>query len=71
MANYVQLRALWNVDKEAWLLLSLISIFYLILNFVMLIGGEVWQDVAVAVVINSKLLIYCMYPGVKNTFEVA
>ena len=64
------IRALWNVDKEAWMFLVIISIFYLILDFVMLIGGDVWQDVAVSVVINSIILIYCMLPGVKGAFEV-
>ena len=50
--------------------LIIISIFYLILDFVMLIGGDVWQDVAVSVVINSIILIYCMLPGVKDAFDV-
>ena len=62
-------RALWNIDREAWLFLVMISIFYLILDFVMLIGGDVWQDVAVSLVINSVILIYCMLPGIKEAFD--
>jgi hypothetical protein len=63
-------RALLNVDKEAWMFLLIISIFYLILDSVMLIGGGVWQDVEVSFVIKSIILIYSILPGVKAAFDV-
>jgi hypothetical protein len=59
---------LWNVDKEGWLFLVVITIFNLILNFVELLFGMQWGDVAAATVVNAIILIYCMLPGVRKDF---
>ncbi|MGD9091527.1 MAG: hypothetical protein PVF74_01670 [Anaerolineales bacterium] len=61
-------RMLWNVQPEAWLFLVVISTFYLIIDFITLVMGSTWGDVAVSVVVNALILIYCMLPGVKDAF---
>ena len=62
------IRMLWNVQPEAWLFLVVITTFYLIIDFITLIIGSTWGDVAVSVVVNALILIYCMLPGVKDAF---
>lgn len=59
---------LWRVDKSAWLFLAVITIFNLILDFMTLIGGAVWQDVSWSIILNAIILIYVMLPGVKDAF---
>jgi hypothetical protein len=59
---------LWRVNPQAWLFLVVITIFNLILDFVTLVGGAVWQDVSVSMIVNAIILIYCMLPGVKKSF---
>ena len=62
------IRSLWNVRAEAWLFLVVITTFYLIIDFITLVMGGTWGDVAVSVVVNALILIYCMLPGVKDAF---
>jgi len=61
-------KMLWEVNPQAWLFLAVISVFNLILEFVSLVGGAVWQDVAVAFVINGLILIYVLLPSTKRAF---
>src|SRR5215469_18349452 len=56
---------LWRVRPEAWLFLVIITIFNLILDFVVMLGRSTWQDVSVSFIINGIILIYCLLPGVK------
>ena len=60
---------LWNMKREGWLFLAVISTFNLILNFVGMLGGLEWGDVAASTIVNGLILIYCMLPGVKNAFD--
>ena len=61
-------KMLWEVNPQAWLFLAVISVFNLILEFVTLVGGAVWQDVVVSFVINGIILIYVLLPGTKRAF---
>ena len=59
---------LWRVERQAWLFLVMITMFYLILDFFALFGATTWGDVAVSVILNAVILLYCMLPGVRSAF---
>jgi len=61
-------RALWRVERDAWLFLVIITVFYLILDAFTLLGATSWQDVSVSIIVNAVILIYCMLPGVRAAF---
>lgn len=61
-------RMLWEVDPQAWMFLAVISVFNLILEFIVLVGGAEWGDVLVSFVINGLILVYVMLPGTKEAF---
>lgn len=63
-------KMLWNVEKEAWLFLAVISAFNLILDFTVMLGAGEWSDVNVSFIVNALILIYAMLPGVKRAFDV-
>ena len=60
--------ALWRVEPQAWLFLVIVTMFYLILDFFSLFGTNTWEDVAVSVIVNAVILLYCMLPGVRSAF---
>ena len=59
---------LWRVEPQAWMFLVMITMFYLILDFFSLFGATTWDDVAVSVIVNAIILLYCMLPGVRSAF---
>ena len=61
-------RALWRVEPQAWMFLVIVTMFYLILDFFSLFGATTWGDVAVSVILNAIILLYCMLPGVRTAF---
>ena len=61
-------KMLWEVNPQAWLFLAVISVFNLILEFMTLVGGAGWEDVAVSFVLNGLILIYVLLPGTKRAF---
>lgn len=63
-------RMLWNVEKEAWLFLAVITVFNLILDFVVLVGGGTVEDIGAAFLLNALILIYVMLPGTKRAFDM-
>ena len=63
-------KMLWNVEKEAWVFLAVITTFNLILDFTVMLGEGDWSDVNVSFIVNAIILIYAMLPGVKKAFEV-
>ena len=63
-------KMLWDVDKQAWLFLAVITVFNLILDFTVMLGAGDWTDVSVSFILNALILIYVMLPGVKKSFEV-
>ena len=63
-------RMLWNVEKEAWLFLAVITVFNLILAFVVLVGGGTVEDLGATFLLNALILIYVMLPGTKRAFDM-
>jgi hypothetical protein len=63
-------RMLWQVDRQAWLFLAVITVFNLILDFTVMLGAGSWSDVSLSFILNAIILIYVMLPGVKQAFEV-
>ena len=61
-------RALWRVEPQAWMFLVIVTMFYLILDLLSLFGPTTWGDVAVSVILNAIILIFCMLPGVRTAF---
>ncbi|HII79867.1 MAG TPA: hypothetical protein HA261_05630 [Methanosarcina sp.] len=61
-------RMLWQVDRQAWMFLAVITVFNLCLDFVILITGGSWFDVNLSVIINALILVYVMLPGVREAF---
>ena len=61
---------LWNVDKQAWLFLAVITVFNLILDFTVMLGAASWSDVSLSFLVNALILIYVMLPGVRRAFDV-
>jgi hypothetical protein len=59
---------LWQVDREAWMFLAIITIFNLCLSFVVLGTGGSWYDVNFTVIANALILIYIMLPGIREAF---
>jgi hypothetical protein len=59
---------LWQVDRQAWMFLAVITIFNLCLDFVIMVTGGSWYDVNFSVIINALILIYIMLPGVREAF---
>jgi drug/metabolite transporter (DMT)-like permease len=59
---------LWRMDPAGWLFLAIITVFNLIMNFLVLLGGETFADVQVAVILNALVLLYVMLPGTKKAF---
>jgi hypothetical protein len=64
-------RGLWNIDPSAWLFLVIISTFNLILAFISILGTTSFQAMLPSIVINGAILIYCLLPGVKDSFGTA
>jgi|SRR6516162_2794066 hypothetical protein len=66
---YIWLTAmLWRVEPQAWMFLVIVTFFYLILDFLSLLGKNTWSDVSVSIIINAIILLYCMLPGVRSAF---
>ena len=60
---------LWNVDKQAWLFLAVITVFNLVINFTVLLTQSItWSDVSLSFLLNGLILVYCMLPGVRTAF---
>jgi hypothetical protein len=60
---------LWNVDRQAWLFLVIITIFNLCMDFVAVIQPNNPQDLGVSIFLNAIILIYCMLPSVRRSFQ--
>ena len=65
------IQMLWRVDPQAWLFLAVITVFNLVIDFMMMIGSAAWSDVSLSFIFNAIILIYIMLPGVKKAFGTA
>ncbi len=62
-------KMLWDVDPQAWMFLAVITVFNLILNFVLLLGASTqWTDVSLSFIINAIILIYVLLPSTRKAF---
>ena len=61
---------LWQVDRQAWIVLVIVTTFELILDFMVMLGSATWQEVSASFLLNAAILIYCMLPGVRSAFDV-
>ena len=59
---------LWRVDPSAWMFLAVITVFNLVIGFVILVTGGDWYDVNVSVILNALILLYVMLPGTRRAF---
>ena len=59
---------LWNMEKQAWLFLAVITVFNLILGFTVSLGAGQFSDAGISFIINALILIYIMLPGVRRAF---
>jgi hypothetical protein len=45
-----------------------ITVFNLVLNFIVMVTGNAFTDVSTAIVVNALILLYVMLPGTKKAF---
>ena len=60
---------LWRVEPQAWIFLVVVSMFNLVLDFILLLGATSWPDVSVSFLVNSVILLYCLLPGTRRAFN--
>ncbi len=63
-------RALWRVEPGAWTFLVLVTLFYLSIDLIQMIGASTWRDVSFSILFNGLILLYCMLPGVRSAFAI-
>ena len=63
-------RMLWNVNPQAWLFLAVFSTLNLILDILTWLGGTSWVALLPSVLVNGVILIYCLLPGVRQSFGI-
>ena len=64
------IQMLWRVDPQAWIFMVFISMFNLTFDFILLVDSTAWSDIAVSFLINGLVLIYCLLPSTKRTFDM-
>jgi len=60
---------LWRVDPQAWIFLMVVSMFNLVLDFVLLLGDAGWSDVSISFLVNAVVLMYCLLPSTRRAFD--
>ncbi len=59
---------LWQVERQGWIFLLIITTFTLLMSFITMLTGGAWYDNNVAVLLSALILIYIMLPGVRRAF---
>jgi hypothetical protein len=59
---------LWNNDEQGWLFIVVLAIFYLILDFVALLGGTPLASMWTSIVLSALVLVIALLPGTKSSF---
>jgi len=62
---------LWKVEPQAWIFLVVVSMFNLMLDFILLLGATNWSDVSLSFLVNAVILLYCLLPGTRRAFDRA
>ena len=63
------IQMLWRVDPQAWIFLVFVSMLNMFFDFMLLLGSTTWSDVAASFMINGLVLLYCMLPSTRRTFQ--
>ena len=63
------IQMLWRVDPQAWIFLVFVSLLNMFFHFLILIGNTTWSDVAASFLVSGILLLYCMLPSTRRTFD--
>ena len=63
------IQMLWKVDPQAWIFLVFVALISMFFDFMMLLGSTTWSDVAVSFLLNGLVLLYCMLPSTRRTFQ--
>ena len=59
---------LWQVERQGWIFLLIITTFTLLMSFITMLTGGAWYDNNVAVLLSVLILVYIMLPGVRRAF---
>jgi hypothetical protein len=62
---------LWHVEPAAWMFLVIITVFNLCMDALYMIGDASFSLLAVSIIVNALILVYCMLPGVRHAFGTA
>jgi len=49
---------LWRVQPGAWMFLVIVTLFYLSIDFISMLGASTWQDVSFSIIVNAIILLY-------------
>src|SRR5262245_57856558 len=63
------IRALWHVDREAWIFLVVVAMFSLVFDFILLLGESTLSDVAASFLFSGLILLYCVLPSTRRAFD--
>ncbi len=61
-------KMLWDVDPQAWIFLAVISVFNLILDFMLMLGAAEWSDLSLNIIVNAIILAYVILPSTRRAF---
>jgi len=64
------IQMLWRVEPQAWIFLVFLSLLNMFFDFILLLGSTTWSDVSVSFLINGLILLYCMLPSARRTFQM-
>lgn len=62
-------RALWQLDPQAWFFLAVISAFNLVMDAMSLLGGSTLSAMWPSILVNGIILVYVLLPGTRKAFE--
>jgi hypothetical protein len=65
---FVTARQVWNLDPRGWMFMLLISVTYLILQGLAILGQTTFQAVAPGVIVSAIALILTLLPSTKEAF---
>lgn len=59
---------LWSMQPQAWIFLAVVTVFNLMVEFLVIIGNGSYADVQLSFILNGLILIYIMLPGTRRAF---
>jgi hypothetical protein len=64
-------RSLWQMEESGWMFLTILSGWVVILDIVEILGQSSIQSVSPSLFISGAILIYCLWPGTRDKFDIA